>query len=65
MTPEQRRLSHPLNPNQTASDELRNAVNVCLLCWPLSILHAASVEYFRTLSERLAPVHLHTAYPHG
>ena len=65
MTPEQRRLLRPLNPRQTASDELRNAINVCLLCWPLSILHDAAMEYCTTVAERLAPVHLQMAYPHG
>ena len=65
MTPEQQRLLRPLNPHQTACDELLKATSVCLLCWPLSILHEAAMAHCTTVAERLSPVHIQTAYPHG
>ena len=32
---------------------------------PLSILHEAAMAYCTTVAERLSPVHIQTAYPHG
>lgn len=58
MTPQQKRLLHPLTP-QTPVQQLKNAIKVCLLCWPWSIVHAAAIEYCTTVSSRLDPLPSH------
>lgn len=55
MTPEQMLLLHPLT-RQTPAQELRNALQALMLCWPLSIVKAAVDGYCEAFVAALDPL---------
>lgn len=60
MTPEQKRLLHPLTP-QTPPQKAANLATVVSLVWSFSISRTWLLAYCETFSARFDPISLHAA----
>lgn len=64
MTPQQKRLLHPLTP-QTPVQQLANLVAALSLAWPCNGARTFVLAYCETFSAMLDPICLHAACGQG